>query len=288
MSGDPLLPTGVGGWLRSAVGAGWTIRRVAPLEASSSTVLAIEVERDGSGQSLVLRLHDQAWFLEEDAAAIAREAAALTLLADAGLPAPRLVAWSERDPSALLMTSVAGVPQLAIPDPGAVTDLLARVHGLPAASLSAWSYRGYHEGIDLHRPAWWRDPGTWERAVRRTETTRPAADAVVIHRDFHPGNVLWIDGRLSGVVDWVDACKGPAAFDASHMRVNLAVLHGPEMPDRVIAGEPAWDIEAALGFLDWASPAAIAEWAGPWPHLAADVVRARLQAFVADALARLG
>ena len=288
MSDIPTLPTDVAVWFRSAVGADWTVLEVTPLEASSATVLAIRVEHDGLRRSLVLRLHDQAWFLEEDGAALAREATALTLLAHADVPAPRLLAWSKRDPSALLMTWVAGVPELAIADPGAITDLLARVHDVPPDALRAWSYRGYHEGLALPKPAWWRDSRTWERAVRRTETARPAADPVVIHRDFHPGNVLWVDGRLGGVVDWVDACTGPAAFDASHMRVNLAVLHGPGEPDRVIPGDPSWDIEAAFGFLDWASPAAMAEWAGPWPHLGAGVTRPRLEAFVAEALARLG
>jgi aminoglycoside phosphotransferase (APT) family kinase protein len=281
------LPTGVAEWFRAAIGREWTIRRVTPLPASSATVLAVEIEADGSRRTLVLRLHDQAWSHEEPDV-LAREAAALTLLADTAIPAPRLVAWSERGPSALLMTGVDGVPVLAIPDPGAVTDLLARIHDLPADGLSTWAYGGYHEGVDLARPAWWRDPRTWERAVRQTERARPGADPVVIHRDFHPGNILWVDGRLSGVVDWVNACVGPAAFDASHMRVNLAVLHEPEAANRLFPGDPAWDIEAALGFLDWSSAAAIAEWAGPWPHLPADVARARFEAFVSEALARLG
>jgi aminoglycoside phosphotransferase (APT) family kinase protein len=288
MSVSDALPTDVAAWLQTALGAEWTIRQVTQLQASSATVLTVDVEREGSGRRLALRLHDQSWFIEEEPEAIAREAAALTLLAAADIPAPRLVACSEHGPSALLMTFVAGVSELAIPAPGTVTDLLERVHDLPTEGLSRWSYRGYHEDTDLARPAWWEDTRTWERAVRQTQTTRPATDPVVIHRDFHPGNILWHDGRLSGVVDWVNACTGPADFDASHMRVNLAVLHGPDVTDRLIAGDPVWDIEAALGFLDWSSPAAIAEWAGPWPHIPAKVVRTRIEAFVSEALARLG
>ena len=128
----------------------------------------------------------------------------------------------------------------------------------------------------------------WDRAVRQTETRRPSVDPVVIHRDFHPGNILWVDGRLTGIVDWVSACVGPAAFDAGHLRVNLAVLHGPDEPDRVIAGDPSWDIEAAFGFLDWSSTMATDAWDGPWPHIRVEVARARFEAFVAEALARLG
>ena len=166
--------------------------------------------------------------------------------------------------------------------------MLDRIHALPTAPLAAWSYRRYHEGITLTRPSWWRGAATWERVARLAEAPPVVAEPVVIHRDFHPGNLLWVEGRLSGVVDWVEACIGPAAVDASHMRVNLAVLHGAGMADRVIAGDPAWDIEAALDFLDWSPPGAVDAWAGPWPHLSADVARGRLEAFVAEALARLG
>jgi aminoglycoside phosphotransferase (APT) family kinase protein len=264
------------------------IRQVTPLAASSATVLAVEVERDGLRQLLVLRHHDQAWFFDEEPEAIAREAAALSLLHDANLPAPRLVAWSEREPAALLMTHVGGLPNMTIPDVGAIRELLDRVHDLPTETLSAWSYRGYHEGIELVRPAWWQDPSTWDRAVRQTETARPSIDPVVIHRDFHPGNILWVEGRLSGVIDWVNACTGPAAFDTGHLRVNLAVLHGLELTDRLFAGDPAWDIEAAFGFLDWSPPATISAWDRAWPHIRTDLARTRVEAFVAEALARMG
>ena len=287
MSDSPGLPAHAAGWVRSVVGAGWRIRGVRPLEASSSTVLAVELGRGSARQCLVLRLHDQAWFLEEGASALAREAAALSVAAAAGLPAPRLVAWSNRRPAALLMTTLPGAPELLIPDPGAVRDVLERIHALPTASLAEWSYRAYHEGITVTRPSWWRDAATWERVARLAGAPPDIAEPVVIHRDFHPGNLLWVEGRLGGVVDWVEACVGPAAIDVSHMRVNLAVLHGPVVADGVIAGDPAWDLEAALGFLDWSPPGAVDGWAGPWPHLPADVARARLEAFVSGALARL-
>jgi aminoglycoside phosphotransferase (APT) family kinase protein len=282
------MMAGTEDWVRAALGPGWTIRRLTPLEASSSTVIVVDLEREASARTVVLRVHDRAWFFDEDPEALEREVAALTLLTEAGIPAPRLVAWSAREPTAVLMTRVAGAPDMAIPDPGVIRDILDRIHGLPPKGLSAFSYRGYHEGLDLVRPPWWGDPGTWDRAVRQTEANRPPVDPVVIHRDFHPGNVLWLDGRLSGVVDWAGACLGPAAFDTSHMRVNLAVLHGQEEADRLFAGDPAWDVEAALGFLDWSSPATISGWVGPWPHIRGDLARGRLEAFVSEALARLG
>ena len=96
---------------------------VARLPASTSSVLVLE-----GGQ--VLRWYDDGRFLEEEPEAIARESAALTALAGSGVPAPRLIAASERAPAALLMTRLAGSPDLDIPDPAAIIDLLEAIHAV--------------------------------------------------------------------------------------------------------------------------------------------------------------
>jgi Phosphotransferase enzyme family len=44
---------------------------------------------------------------------------------------------------------------------------------------------------------------------------------VLVHRDYHPGNVLWRRGTVSGVVDWQAICTGPGVIDVAHCRVNL-------------------------------------------------------------------
>ena len=268
-------------WLMSVLGSYPADGAVTPLPASTSSVLVL-----GGGE--ILRWYDDDRFLAEEPDAIAREIAALTALAGSGVPAPRLIAASARAPAALLMTRLAGSPDPDIPDPAAIIDLLAAIHAVPPGPLARWSYRGYHEDRDLARPSWWRDAGHWHRAVQQTTTSRPRGPAVLIHRDFHPGNVLWSGRALTGIVDWVNACVGPAAVDAAHLRVNLAVLEDVAKADRVVAGDPAWDIEAALDFLDWGSLDAVEAWPGPWPELSADTARVRLEAFVANALAQLG
>jgi aminoglycoside phosphotransferase (APT) family kinase protein len=236
---------------------------------------------------LVLRWYGGGTFLEAEPDAIAREVAALTVLATSSVPAPRLVAWSE-DPPAVVTTMVPGETRTDLHDPVALRAVLDEIHALGPGGLSAWTYRGYHEGVDLRRPAWWHDADLWDRMVQRTTDTRPTAAGVVIHRDFHPDNVLWTGTVITGVVDWVNACLGPAAFDTSHYRVNLAQLHGPEATDVLLPGDPAWDIEAALGYLDWwDGPAGIDAWAGYWPHLSAETARSHLEEFAARALAAL-
>jgi aminoglycoside phosphotransferase (APT) family kinase protein len=166
--------------------------------------------------------------------------------------------------------------------------MLEAIHATSTARLAQWPYAGYHEGQRLMPPGWWRDRRSWDRAVRQTETARPIGPDVVLHRDLHPGNVLWTGRRITGIVDWVNACVGPAAFDAAHFRVNLAILHGAAGIDVLVPGDPAWDLEAAFGFLDWSDPSVNETWAGPWPHVPATVARERLEAFVARAIAALG
>lgn len=237
---------------------------------------------------LVLRWYGSGTFLEAEPDATAREVAVLTALADTSVPAPRLVAWTE-DPPAVLTTLVPGEARMGLPDAGVLRAVLDAIHGLDPGPFNAWTYRGYHEGVELRRPAWWRDADLWDRMVPRTTDARPVAPAVVIHRDFHPDNVLWTGTAITGVVDWGNACLGPAAFDVSHYRVNLAQFHGPEATEVLLPGDPAWDLEAALGFLDWwDGPAAIDAWVGYWPRVSTETARSHLEGFAARAMAALG
>lgn len=233
---------------------------------------------------LVLRWYGTGTFLDVEPEAVAREVAALTALADTRVPAPRLVAWSD-EPPAVLMTRVPGEHALDAREPGAVRDVLDAIHAVEPIGLARWAYRGYHEGRDLPAPRWWRDRAIWDRAVRVSSHGPPAVDPVFIHRDFHPGNVIWTPARISGVVDWGNACLGPAPFDLAHYRVNIASLLGPDVADRAFPGDPAWDIEAILGYLD---PNDLDGWVGPWPHVSPPTARDRLERFLAKALASLG
>ncbi len=236
---------------------------------------------------LVLRWYAGGTFLVEEPEALRREVAALTALADTTVPAPRLVAWSA-EPPAVLMTRLAGGRRLDVADPVAVRLLLEEIHGVDPEPFARWFYRGYHEGVDLPPPTWWRDRVLWDRAVRISSDRPPAYEPVFIHRDFHPGNLLWTSNDISGVVDWGNACLGPAAFDLAHYRVNIATLVGPVVADTAFPGDPAWDIEAALGYVDPWSRDARDVWVGPWPDVSASVARDRIEVFIARAVASLG
>ena len=89
-----------------------------------------------------------------------------------------------------------------------------------------------------------------------------------MHRDFHPGNVLWSRGRLTGIVDWANACHGPAGCDIAHCRWNLIELSGFEAADRFQAAyermtghafDPFWELGSVLehGPSSWTAPGAV-------------------------------
>ncbi len=79
-----------------------------------------------------------------------------------------------------------------------------------------------------------------------------------IHRDFHPGNLLWRDGVLSGIVDWAFGCWGPQGAEVAHTRANLALVDGCAAADEFLAEyvranpsythDPWWD---AAELLTW-------------------------------------
>jgi aminoglycoside phosphotransferase (APT) family kinase protein len=271
-----------------------------PGATSSALYDLTTMTRLGAKRHLVLRWYaDDAFFVDEPRA-IEREAAALEALAGTDVPAPRLVGVLPRDgsaPAAILMTHLTGSASFELASPGEVTELLETIHAVDPRPLAGYRYRGYHEGFDLIRPAWWRDTVVWERAVTQTQTARPTGPDRFIHRDFHPGNLLWHGPRLTGVVDWVNACVGPIAIDVAHCRLNLAILWGPERADAILPGDPAWDIEAALGGFDWTVPGANDDWPGRTPDALAalgapvaerQVARDRFEAYVRRALAELG
>ncbi len=79
----------------------------------------------------------------------------------------------------------------------------------------------------------------------------------VLHGDFWPGNLLWRDGRLVGIIDWEDACLGDPLADVAISRLDLLWLFGEEAaqcfteaygsrcvidPERLAL----WDLRAAL------------------------------------------
>ena len=42
-----------------------------------------------------------------------------------------------------------------------------------------------------------------------------------LHMDFWPGNILWVDGRISAVLDWDASAYGDPAIDVGNFRMEM-------------------------------------------------------------------
>jgi aminoglycoside phosphotransferase (APT) family kinase protein len=265
------VPTAALTWAAAAIGSGARVRQSQALAGgASSAVHGLSVEEAGGRtHELVLRRFVRLEWLAEEPDLAEREATALRLLSRAGLPTPRLVAVDPDGATvgapAVLMTRLPGHIEW---DPPVVEEFLrALVEPLPAihataipAGVSVPDYRPYR--LEMHRaPVWASRPDVWLRAIEVVQGPVPEGERAFIHRDYHPGNVLWRAGQVSGLVDWVNASVGSPWADVGHFRVNIASELGQEAADgflaryRIVSGRsdeynPYWDISAAIGGID--------------------------------------
>jgi aminoglycoside phosphotransferase (APT) family kinase protein len=86
---------------------------------------------------------------------------------------------------------------------------------------------------------------------------RPEGEAVFLHNDVWPGNLLWIGDKCVGLIDWKEAGVGHAGVDLANLRFQSAIHHGPDGPALVLEGWEGemgrkatdvayWDAHAAL------------------------------------------
>jgi aminoglycoside phosphotransferase (APT) family kinase protein len=224
---------------------------VAPLVGgTASAVHAIDVrDRAGRIHPLVLRR-----FVRLDEPDDARlEASVLDHLATHPFPTPRLVGVAER---AVLMTRLPGrlVWQPADADRylRRLAAVLPEVHATPVGA-----------GLPAYAPyALDAEPRTTllERAFEIFHGPPPSDERRFLHRDYHPGNVLWTRGTISGIVDWASAHVGPPPVDVGHCRGNLVSSLGIAAADRFLAAwlsvagrddyDPYWDVVSVLGGSD--------------------------------------
>lgn len=294
-------------WVARAVGPGATLLEVSALVgATSSAVYGVEAAGRHGPISLVLRLFtDRAW-LEEEPDLARHEAWGLTSAAQAGAVVPELVAFDETGDEAgcpaVLMTRLPGSVEL-LPQGRreserwlrGMAEALVPVHRLDVAD-APWEYRPYADLSQLASPSWSSVPELWEQAVGIVRDTPPPGRACFIHRDYHPNNVLWLDRKVSGIVDWPNCCRGNAGIDVAWNRQNLAQLHGVATADEFLTAyeaadpgfmyHPYWDLSAAIEFL-----AAPPEVYPGWPahgvlHLTIPLVRGRIDAYLASIFAR--
>lgn len=243
-------------WVEHAVG-GRVIAARALRGGMSSAVHSLTVENPGAPRRrVVLRRSVRPEVNAEEPDLIAHEARSLRLVERLTVPTPQLLAV---DPSgdvagvpALLMTQLRGRinwwPSVMEHWLRALANVLPQIHSapLPPAGLLP-TYAAYHQ-TDYRPPPWSQRPRLWERAVEVAFGPMPDKPLVLVQRDFHPGNVLWLSNRVSGVVDWQATSVGPAAVDVAHCRANL-LSFDRRVADRFTA---IWEEETGDTFHPWA------------------------------------
>jgi aminoglycoside phosphotransferase (APT) family kinase protein len=190
---------------------------------------------DATGREVVLRQLVTDPYRRFAEGLLTRERDVHGLLAGTAVPAPRTLAVDPRgeatgDPS-LLMTRLPGrVDLVSAGHVDVLAGTLLAVHAVgPPAGAWPRDYQSWVTEEKLRVPSWAADPGVYREAFARLREPAPDYDAVFLHRDFHPGNVLLEHGRVTGVVDWVETSRGPADLDVAHCCSHLAGLHGVEV-----------------------------------------------------------
>lgn len=249
------VPAAARAWIRRSTGQ--SVVRAERLPGASSTAVHRLVFPDR--HSLVLRRYVWPGFLDDEPIAPQRELDALSFGSGHDLSVPHVVAADITGNDigdgvpAILMTFLLG-QALASPDPVRLAETAATVHAVDPSGFSH-RYFPWFEDVVLRPPSTARRPRLWERALEVRVTGMPSYRPTFIHRDFHPGNVLWHRGRCSGIVDWANACSGPAGCDIATCHGNLIGWAGYQVADEFVAahetltGEPHhpyWEIASVL------------------------------------------
>lgn len=267
--------------------------------ATSSSVFRVDV----AAASFVLRVLDNAKWLVLEPDLAEHEAAALAEARRAGLLAPAPLAHSTSDVGfgapVVIMTFLSGAMNITPADwqgwLRALAAELALIHQHRAPTFP-WRYKSWVEHAALAVPGWTASPQVWTRAFAISRGPLPPYKPVFLHRDYHPLNVLWQGERISGVVDWINACQGPAGVDVAHCRTDLALMYGVAAADEFLdlysraapsfEYHPYWDVDSVL---DMSFPRPT--WYSAWGELglsplAPGELEARLDAYLSAVLAR--
>ncbi len=219
---------------------------------------------EADGELVVLRRYTADWIQGDAPSLVDREARALakarTRLEDL-VPRPLAADADGHDAGwpALLTSYLPGSAVIHEINTRRAAAVLTKLHtGRPPSEFAEAG-----TGLDRREPrvpAWTRAPGAWTAVSELSSVFAPPSPSVFLHRDYHPGNMLWDGAALSGIVDWSGASVGPAAIDVAHMRINLALVDGPSRADEFLDAyielnpdyhhHPSWDAAELLGFAD--------------------------------------
>ena len=248
-------------WLVDELDASAVVK-VSPMPGGSTAAMhrVTLIDRRDHERDVVLRRYVQPQILAELPDVASVEARALQLAERLPVPTPVLLAadatGDRADVPALAMTLLEGRPvwetRWGSKWVSQAVDAMIALHDVDASNVELPPLITYAQKR-YDPPRWTRDPALWERAVELFHGPMPIADVGFVHRDFNPGNVLWVRDRLSGLVDWQWACVGPRSIDPAHCRLNL-FKYSQSMANDVLT---VWEQRSGLTFDPWADLASI-------------------------------
>jgi aminoglycoside phosphotransferase (APT) family kinase protein len=77
--------------------------------------------------------------------------------------------------------------------------------------------------------------GPLAKGIRSGWRQITAPPEVLTHSDYWSGNVVWRDGKLTGIVDWSGGARGPRGFDVGWCRLDLVLLFDERIADVFLA-----------------------------------------------------
>jgi aminoglycoside phosphotransferase (APT) family kinase protein len=161
------------------------------------------------------------------------ERSALRILDGTEVPSPRLLGHGRIGTARwfVVSTRLPGRPAARPDDPNWLDGLaatLAAIHGV--------SRHGRGLALDPGPARAWIEDGPSPEQGPIEQTLWPVLErrrhelalgrTVLVHGDYHAGNVHWVGPRLAGVIDWEAARWGPAAADVAYCYMDLALAAG--------------------------------------------------------------
>ena len=237
----------------------------------SAQVTALELARpDGRTRKLVVRQHG-AVDREHNPQIAADEFKLLQLLQSVGVAAPAPLYLDQSGAifatPYIVLEYVEGQPEFA---PANLPDFLlqfatqlARIHQIQCADLDLSflpKQETRHAATLSTRPIQMDeslDEGRIRDALEAGWPLPQRNEAVLLHGDFWPGNILWREGKLVAVLDWEDAQTGDPLADVANSRLEILWAFGNEAMRQFTrhyqalaaldyTDLPYWDLWAAL------------------------------------------
>jgi aminoglycoside phosphotransferase (APT) family kinase protein len=225
--------------LISSIKPGSRLKSVAPIAGgySNHTHLIEMIGPDGADQRIVVRRYSSG--NREPSQKAVREFKVLQLIRKYGIPAPAPLYLDDKG-------AILGIPGIATsyidgqselrpanPEERAaiIAEVLTKLHSIPL------DITGENYLLNTNAEATWflRDSNAEETVkahplgtellnfARGLSKNLNPTKLSLVHTDIWPGNLIWKDNKLSGIVDWDDTGYGDPALDIGYSRMELSL-----------------------------------------------------------------